>query len=149
MKVAAVAVAVAACCWRLQAAPRDPPNRFHAATATTGDEPSTQSRARIHTELAAGYFEIGNHGVALQEVNEALQRRSQLRGRATTCWGWCIWNCKDDRLRAEQFQRALRINPRDSDTNNNYGWFLCQRKREEESIKYFLAALRNPLYRNA
>ena len=36
--------------------------------------------------------------------------------------------------------------PFDSDANHNYGQFLCQRKREEEGIGYFLAAVKNPLY---
>jgi type IV pilus assembly protein PilF len=49
--------------------------------------------------------------------------------------------------RAEQsFRRALSINPQDSDAHNNYGWFLCQRKRNEEGIKHFMTALKNPLY---
>jgi len=38
------------------------------------------------------------------------------------------------------------LNQFDSDANHNYGQFLCQRKREEEGIGYFLAAVRNPLY---
>ena len=33
-----------------------------------------------------------------------------------------------------------------SDTHNNYGWFLCQHKREKESIPHFMAAIKNPLY---
>jgi type IV pilus assembly protein PilF len=53
---------------------------------------------------------------------------------------------KDDKLAHENFQRALRIDAQDSDANNNYGRFLCDRKRESEAIKYFLAALNNPLY---
>ena len=42
----------------------------------------------------------------------------------------------------------MRIDPLDSDANNNYGRFLCDRKRESEALRYFLAALRNPLYEN-
>ena len=53
---------------------------------------------------------------------------------------------RDDKTAEANFQRALPCNALDSDSNNHYGWFLCQRKREQESIKYFLAALRNPLY---
>ena len=44
------------------------------------------------------------------------------------------------------FERALRISPTDADTNHNYAWFLCQTDREEQSLRYFLAAVRNPLY---
>jgi len=46
----------------------------------------------------------------------------------------------------ESFERALRIDPNDSAANNNYGMFLCRRKREKEAFKYFMAALKNPLY---
>jgi len=46
----------------------------------------------------------------------------------------------------EAFQRALSIAPADSDTLNNYGWFLCQTQRERQSIPQFMAALKNPLY---
>ena len=34
----------------------------------------------------------------------------------------------------EAFRKALSISPDDSDTLNNYGWFLCQTKRERETI---------------
>ena len=60
--------------------------------------------------------------------------------------GLVYMELRDDNAAEASFQRALRVSPLDSDTNNNYGWFLCQRKREQESVKYFLAALRNPLY---
>ena len=52
----------------------------------------------------------------------------------------------DDRSAEESFRQALRINARDSDANNNYGTFLCTRKREAEGIKHFLLAVSDPLY---
>ena len=52
----------------------------------------------------------------------------------------------EDRLAQQSFERALKIDPNDSDANNNYGMFLCRRKREKEAFKYFMAALKNPLY---
>lgn len=104
-----------------------------------------QTRARIHTELAAGYLELSNYGVALQEAGEALKADSNY-GPAYNVLGLIYMGLRDDKTAESNFQRALRINALDSDSNNNYGWFLCQRKREQESIKYFLAALRNPLY---
>ena len=117
-------------------------------TSTTGAETDQQLRARIHTELASGYYELGNMGVALEEVNEAL-RADPNYGPAHNVAGVVYANLKEDRLAQQSFERALRINPLDSDANNNYGQFLCGRQREEEAIKYFLAALRNPLYQNA
>jgi type IV pilus assembly protein PilF len=122
------------------AGPTDP--GYTPQSSGTGE---AQTRARIHTELAAGYVELGNYGVALQEAGEALKADANY-GPAYNVLGLVYMELHDDKSAENNFQRALRINALDSDTNNNYGWFLCQRKREQESIKYFLAALRNPLY---
>jgi len=114
------------------------------ATPTTGSESSERMRARIHTELAANYFGIGNMGVALEEVKEAL-RADRNYGPAHNVAGLVYSQLKEDRLAEESFQRALSINPSDSDTHNNYGLFLCQRKQEREAIRHFMLAVRNPL----
>jgi type IV pilus assembly protein PilF len=53
---------------------------------------------------------------------------------------------REDKLAQQSFERALKLDPNDSSANNNYGMFLCQRKREKEAMKYFAAALKNPLY---
>ena len=111
----------------------------------SGADTDAQKRTRIHTELAAGYLELGNYGVALQEAAEALKSDPDFAP-ALNVLGLVYMELRDDKAAEGSFQRALRVTPLDSDTNNNYGWFLCQRKREQESIKYFLAALRNPLY---
>lgn len=118
---------------------------YKSDVSTMGDESEARNRARIHTELASGYFELRNLGVALEEVNEAL-RADPTYGPAYNVSALIHAELKEDRLAEQQFERALRLNPVDSDANNNYGLFLCQRKREEEAIRYFVAALRNPLY---
>ncbi|MGH8662068.1 MAG: type IV pilus biogenesis/stability protein PilW [Burkholderiales bacterium] len=115
------------------------------ATPTTGEETNERMRARIHTELAANYFGIGNVGVALEEVQEAL-RADRNYGPAYNVAGLVYAQLKEDRLAEESFQRALGINPSDSDAHHNYGMFLCQRKQEREAIRHFMMAVRNPLY---
>ena len=115
---------------------------------TTGSETDVRTRARIHTELAAGYFEVGNMSVALEEIGVAMRADANYAP-AYSVAGLIYSELKEDRLAEQHYAQALRINPLDSDANNNYGWFLCQRKREQEGIKYILDALRNPLYRNA
>ena len=114
---------------------------------TSGDESSERMRARIHTELAASYFELGNMGVALEEVREALRADGNY-GPAHNVAGLVYAQLKEDNLAQESFQRALRINPSDSDAHNNYGLFLCQRKQEREAIRHFMTAVRNQLYPN-
>jgi type IV pilus assembly protein PilF len=116
-----------------------------AGYAPQAADTDAQARARIHAELAAGYLELNNLGVALQEANEALKSDPNFVA-AHNVLGLVYMELRDDRAAESSFQRALRISALDSDSNNNYGWFLCQRKREKESIKYFLDALRNPLY---
>ena len=116
------------------------------AVTTTGTEDQVRDRARIHTELASSYFELGSMGVALEEVRAALKADPSY-GPAYNVAGLIYAELKQDKLAQENFQQALRIDPLDSDANNNYGRFLCERKRVDEAIRYFLAALRNPLYR--
>jgi type IV pilus assembly protein PilF len=112
--------------------------------ATPG-EADAKTRADIHTQLGAAYFEIGNFGVALEELNEALKADPNYVT-AHNVMGLVYMELREDAAAVQSFERALRINPLDSDTNNNYGWFLCQRKRYDEGIRYILAALKNPLY---
>ena len=111
----------------------------------SGADSDSQTRARLHTELAAGYLELGNYGVALQEANEALKAEPNYAA-AFNVLGLVHMDLRENAVAQQHFERALRLSPNDPDINNNYGWFLCQSGREEQSIAYFLAALKNPLY---
>ena len=110
-----------------------------------GEVGDPRNRARLHTELASLYYSSGNMAVALEELRAATAADS---GYAPThgMYGLVYMNLNDNVRAEESFERALRISPNDADINHNYGWFLCQTKREPQSIKYFLAAIRNPLY---
>ena len=61
-------------------------------------------------------------------------------------YGLVYMQMKDQSRAEASFERALRLAPNDADINHNYGWFLCQSGREADSVKYFLQAIRNPLY---
>ncbi len=114
--------------------------------STSSDTDSDlRSRARIRTELAAGYFDARNMGVALEEILTAI-RTDSTYGPAYNIAGLIYAELRDDRQAEQHFQTALRINAADPEANNNYGMFLCNRKREEQAVKHFLAAIRNPLY---
>lgn len=112
---------------------------------TTGEETSDRARARIHTELAASYYDLGNMPVALEEVREAL-RADATYGPAHNVAGLVYGKLNEDRLAEDSFRRALAISPTDYNAHNNYGLFLCDRKREREAIDHFMAAVKNPLY---
>jgi type IV pilus assembly protein PilF len=104
-----------------------------------------RNRARIHTELASLYFEKGNMGVALEELRIATSADPSYP-LAHGMFGLVYMELRENKLAETSFQRGLALAPQDPDLNHNYAWFLCQTGRETESIKYFLQAIRNPLY---
>ncbi len=118
---------------------------YTAPKAQNAADAKRTERARTHADLAAGYFDLGQYAVALEEANAAVQIDPDYAP-AYRVLGVTYMALRDDRNAEQSFQRALRIDPVDPDTNDSYGLFLCQRKREQEGIKYFLTALRNPLY---
>lgn len=101
--------------------------------------------AKIHTELAASYFDRGQHGIALQEIEVALQSDSNYAP-AFNVRGLIRMALREDKKAEEDFRRSLQLDNADSGAHNNYGWFLCQRGREKDAIPHFMAALKNPLY---
>jgi type IV pilus assembly protein PilF len=126
-------------------------------SGTVGDGPSVdtgtivgevgdpRNRAKLHTELASLYFTRGGMSVALEELRLAVAADSSYAP-AYGMFGVVYQDLKENGLAEDNFERALRLAPNDPDINHNYGWFLCQTKREPDSIKYFLQAIRNPLY---
>lgn len=104
-------------------------------------------RARIHTELGASYYQIGQFGVALDELNQAIEADPKYVPAHNSLGLVYMGLRQDDKARAS-FERALRLDGNDSDANNNFGMFLCDRRFEKESVRYFLAALKNPLYKS-
>jgi type IV pilus assembly protein PilF len=113
--------------------------------AIIGEVSAPRDRARIHTELGAAYFERGNMGVALDELRTAIAADPSFAP-AYNVLGLVHMDLKEMALAQQNFERAVRINPNDPDSNHNYGWFLCQTGQEEQSLRYFLAAIKNPLY---
>ena len=111
----------------------------------TGDVGDPRNRARIHTELASAYFERGNMGVALEELRIAVSADPSYAP-AYNVLGLVHMDLRENAVAQQHFEQGLRLAPNDPDVNNNYGWFLCQTGREGQSISYFLAALKNPLY---
>ena len=99
----------------------------------------------MHTELAGLYYQRAQFGVALEELNNALQADRDYAP-AYSVRGLVHMALREDKEAEADFKRSLRLDNTDSDTHNNYGWFLCQRGRANESIEQFMAAIKNPLY---
>ena len=114
-----------------------------------GNAPQQQGRAqasaKVHTELAGMYYERAQMGIALGELDKALQADRNYAP-AYNVRGLIHMALREDKEAEDDFQQSLRLDKTDSAAHNNYGWFLCQRGKELDSIAHFLAALKDPLY---
>jgi type IV pilus assembly protein PilF len=112
-----------------------------------GEMRDARSRAKAHADLASAYYELGNLGVALEEARIAVQADPNYVP-AYSMLGLVNMELKDNAAAEANFKRGLQKSPQDPDLNHNYGWFLCQSGQEDQSIQWFLNAVRNPLYQS-
>ena len=103
------------------------------------------TRAKMHTELGSLYFQDGNLIVALEELTIAISINPNY-AQAYSTRGLVLYYIKELESADKDFRKALELDNKDPEINNNYGWFLCQIGREKESIAYFQRAIKNPLY---
>lgn len=115
---------------------------------TASDESAESKRARVRLELASAYFGRGQFEVALDQVKLAIQADPTM-SEAFNLRGLIYASLGDDRLAEESFRRALQLNSRDADAMQNFGWYLCQRKRFDEAQTQFQQALAVPQYRDS
>lgn len=125
-------------------------NRTRASDAdlvTSFDKTDLQKRASIRLQLAIGYYRQGQMNVALDEIKQALQSDPN-SAEAYSMAALIYMDLNESRLAEENFSYAMRLSPNDPDLSNNYGWFLCQNGRAQQSIAYFETALRNKSYQS-
>lgn len=114
---------------------------------TSSDQTDSQRRARIRLQLAVGYYEQRQMPVALDEIKQALQVDPNF-AEAYSMRALIYMDMGENRLAEDSFLQAIRLAPNMPDFNNNYGWFLCQNGRENQSISYFETALKNRAYQS-
>jgi len=106
---------------------------------------SIREKAKVHTELGAGYFQRDQVSVALDEFTEATKIDP---GYASAYNGLGLVYAKlgEDAKADASYKKSLQLEPNNSESHNNYGVFLCSRNRIDESIVQFNDAVRDPLY---
>jgi type IV pilus assembly protein PilF len=114
---------------------------------TASDESDASRRASVRMELATAYFGRGQMTTALDQVKLAIIANPNL-SEAYNLRGLIYANLGDEQLAEESFRRALQLNPRDADVMQNYGYYLCQKKRYPEANVLFEQATAEPKNRD-
>ncbi len=102
-------------------------------------------RAQIHSERAGEYYRLGNYAVALEAAQQAVAVMPG-HAQAHNMLGIIYMQLREDGKAAASFEQAIKLAPNDPEILNNYGWFVCQRQNAAQSLQYFTAAIRTPLY---
>lgn len=114
-------------------------------TSDIYNETALTARARAHTDLGAAYLQQGKFEIALSEFTEAIQIDPSY-ALAYNGMGLVRAALGEDALADASYKKSIELQPNNSESHNNYGSFLCSRKRYDESIGHFLTAVKNPLY---
>ncbi len=144
--VVATGVALLGACSSNPPAPASAPPQAAQLAPPKPVEVSPKERAKLHTEIAAAYYERGQMAVALEELGEAVKLDPDSAG-IYNVYGLVYAVMGEDAKAETNFQRALQMAPQDSDIRHNWGWYLCTHGRAQASIAEFEQAVKNPLYR--
>lgn len=138
LAAATLAAAVLAGCGSAPSATRE--------LKTASDQTPTEKRAAIRMQLAIGYYQDGKYEIALDEIKQAIAADPEMAD-AYGVRALIYTSMGETALADENYQRALRLAPRNPDLSNNYGSFLCgPGKRPAQAMTYFDAALNNRAY---
>ncbi|MGE5668511.1 MAG: type IV pilus biogenesis/stability protein PilW [Betaproteobacteria bacterium] len=141
------AISIAGCATK-PSSPVPVPQPVAQDTTPIKEEQATpQQRAKIHTELAAGYYQRGQMDVALQELGIAKSLDAS-DAKVYNVYGLVYAMLGEEKKAEDNFRQALSLAPRDSEIRENWGAFLCGTGHPKESLPEFEEVLRDPLYKH-
>lgn len=110
---------------------------------------NAQAQARVHTELAARYYQAGQVAVAVQEAQIALDSDAgYVPGH--TLLALIYAQLRQNAQADAHFRQALSLSEAQrlptSDLRNSYAWYLCQTDRVAQGLNELSPVLRDPLY---
>jgi len=110
-------------------------------------DPARKIKAsNINVQLGIGYLQQNNLEVANQKLNRALIQNPN-SATAHNAYGILQERLLQFDVAEKHYKKGAELDVTNSQANNNYGAFLCKRGRQAESEKYFLIALKQPLYK--
>lgn len=118
---------------------------LQACVSTDKDQTQDEKASAINVQLGIGYLQQNNLVVASEKLTKAL-RQDPDSAAANNAYAILQDRLGQTELAEFHYKKATQLDPSDSGAANNYGRFLCMNGRELESEKYFIQALKNPLY---
>lgn len=116
----------------------DPP-----PTPPINREHQLEQVAAANVNLGIAYMQRGKYQLALDKLNRAIQAKHDYAP-AYNALGLLHQRLGDPDQAEKNFKQAIKLNPEDSRSLNNYGLFLCQQKQIEQANTVFLQAAENP-----
>lgn len=98
-----------------------------------------------NVQLANNYLQRGQIEFAKEKLEKALSIDPD-DSQANNMMALLQWRVKDYAAAERYFNRAM-LGPQNSEAQNNFGAFLCERDRAEEAETWFKRAVTNPFYR--
>jgi type IV pilus assembly protein PilF len=117
-----------------------------AQVARAPSEDPQVAAARYNSQLAIEYLKANNLAAAQEKIEKALQQNPKDPG-VHTAAGLLYERLRDPRKADEHYGRALRLDPKNPEMQNNYAVFLCRTGQHVKGRKMFEQAANNALYR--
>lgn len=110
-------------------------------------EPSDPKRAsELNTQLGLGYLRSGQYERALGKLEKAIKYDPD-NAKAYSYKAELHRRLGELDKAEEYYQKSLDLDPKDADTLNNYGVFLCDEKQYDKAYDHFEKIIKDPLYR--
>jgi type IV pilus assembly protein PilF len=102
-------------------------------------------RAEAHAALAGEYYQRGNFAVALSETRQAIAD-DPTYAPAYNMQALIFMQLREDASARQTFEKALSIEPANSEVLNNYGWFLCLQGDNQRGLELMMRAANDTRY---
>jgi type IV pilus assembly protein PilF len=102
-------------------------------------------RAEAHAALAGEYYQRGNFAVALNEARQAVNDDPRYAP-AYNMQALIFMQLREDTSARQAFEKALSIEPNNSEVLNNYGWFLCLMNENQRAMELLMRAANDTRY---
>jgi type IV pilus assembly protein PilF len=104
------------------------------------------SAARFNAQLAIEYVRQNNLAAAQEKIDKALQQNDR-DASVQTAAAFVYERLRELKRADGHYARALRLDPKNPEMQNNYAVFLCRTGEHAKGAKLFEQAATNPLYR--